>query len=90
MERQEILTLWDGGLGCGGWNQRGEDGGGSLSGREHREVGSVWGETQGILAWVLVKALFSTRMINTQVSALYFGGKLYLCFWYFSEITCIS
>ena len=73
-----------------GRNQRGEDGGGSLSGREHREVGSVWGEAQGLLAWVLVEALFSTGMINTQVSALYFAGKLYLCFQYFSEITCIS
>ena len=29
-------------------------------------------------------------MINTQASALYFGGKLYLCFRYFSEITSIS
>ena len=73
-----------------GRNQRGACGGGSLSGHEHGEVGSVWGEAQGLLAWALVKALFSTGMINTQVSALYFGGKLYLCFWYFSEITCIS
>ena len=88
-ERQETLTLWDGGHGCGGWNQRGEDGGGSLSGREHREVGSVWGEAQGLLAWVLVEALFSTQMINTRVSAVYFDGKLYLCLQYFSEITCI-
>ena len=50
MERQEILTLWDGGLGCPGRNLRGKGGGGSLSGDEHREVGSVWGETQGLLA----------------------------------------
>ena len=76
--------------GVGRRNQRGEGGGGSLSGDERREVGSVWGETQGLLAWVLVEALFSTHMINTQVSALYFGGKLYLCFQYFSEIACIS
>ena len=78
---------------CGekpGRNQRGEDGGGSLSGREHREVGSVWGEAQGLLAWVLVEALFSTQMINTRVSAVYFDGKLYLRLQYFSEITCIS
>ena len=53
-----------------GRNQRGEGGGGSLSGREHREVGSVWGEAQGLLAWALVEALFSTRMINRLVSAL--------------------
>ena len=58
-------------MGVGRRNQRGEDGGGSLSGREHREVGSVWGEAQGLLAWVLVEALFSTQMINTRVSAVY-------------------
>ena len=74
----------------GGRNQRGEGGGGSLSRCEHREVGSEWGEAQGLRAWALVEALFSTWMINTQVSALYFGSKLYLCFRYFSEITCIS
>ena len=50
----------------------------------------MWGEAQGLLAWVLVEALFSTGVINTQVSALCFAGKLYLCFRYFSEITCIS
>ena len=76
--------------GVGGRNQRGEGGGGSLSGLEQREVGSEWGEAQGLRAWALVETLFSTWMINTQVSALYFDGKLYLCFWYFSEITCIS
>ena len=54
--------------------------GGSLSICEHREVRSVWGEEQGLRTWALVEALFSSRMINTQASALYFGGKLYLCF----------
>ena len=73
-----------------GRNPRGEGGGGSLRGEEHREVGSVWGGAQGLLAWALGEALFSTQMINTQVSALYFAGKLYLCFPYFSEITGIS
>ena len=73
-----------------GRNQRGEGRGGSLSRCEHREVRSVWGEAQGLRAWALVEALFSSQMINTQVSALYFGGKLYLCFRYFSEITSIS
>ena len=73
-----------------GRNQRGVGRGGSLSGCEHGEVGSVWAEAQGLLAWVLVEALFSTGVINTQVLALYFAGKLYLCFQYFSEITCIS
>ena len=73
-----------------GRNPRGEGGGGSLRGPEHREAGSVWGGAQGLLAWALGEALFSTQMINTQVSALYFAGKLYLCFLYFSEITGIS
>lgn len=36
---------------------------GSLSGLVCKEVGSVQGEAQGLLAWALVKALFSTRMI---------------------------
>ena len=49
-----------------GRNQRGEGGGGSLSGDEHREVGSVWGEGPGFLAWALVEALFSTWMVITQ------------------------
>ena len=40
-----------------------ERGVGSLSGLVCKEVGSVQGEAQGLLAWVLVKALFSTRMI---------------------------
>ena len=43
-------------------------GGGSLSGLMCKEVGSVQVETQGLLAWALVKALFSTRMIITQMS----------------------
>ena len=73
-----------------GRNQRGEGGGGSLRGPGHGEAGPVWGGARGLLAWALGKALFSTRMINTLVSALYFGGKLYLCFQYFSEIACIS
>ena len=90
MERQETLTLWDGGHGRGGEEPERRGWGGSLSGCEHREVGSEWGEAQGLWAWALVEALFSTWMINTQVSALYFGSKLYLCFRYFSEITCIS
>ena len=67
-------------------NPGGEGGGGPLSGHEQREVGSVWGETQGLLAWVLVEALFSTRMKNTQVSALYFDGKLYLCYSIFLKL----
>ena len=73
-----------------GRNQRGEVGGGSLRGPEHGEAGPVWGGSQGLLTWALGEALFSTRMINTLVSALYFAGKLYLCFQYFSEIACIS
>ena len=43
-------------------------GGGSLSRLMCKEVGSVQVETQGLLAWALVKALFSTRMIITQMS----------------------
>ena len=50
-------------------------------------VGSVWGVAQGLLAWALVEALFFTWMIITQVSALYFAGKLYLSFRYFPVLT---
>ena len=51
------------------------------------KVGSVWEEAQGLLAWALVEALFFTWMIITQVSALYFAGKLYLTFRYFPVLT---
>ena len=54
--------------------------------------GSVWGETQGLLAWVLVEAVFHLDD-NHTVSAPYFAGKLYLCFWYFSviiDMTCLK
>ena len=56
------MISWDGGHGSGGRGTR-EGGVGSLSGLVCKEVGSVQGEAQGLLAWVLVKALFSTRMI---------------------------
>ena len=49
------------------WRARNQRGGvGSLSGLVCKEVGSVQGEAQGLLAWVLVEVLFSTWMIITQ------------------------
>ena len=47
--------------GVEGRNPRGEGEGGSLRGREQREAGPVWGGAQGLLAWALGEALFSTR-----------------------------
>ena len=67
LEKGETVTLWDGGHRSGEGGARQERScGGSLRGRVCREVGCVCGETQGLLAWVLVEALFSTWMIITQ------------------------
>ena len=67
LEKGETVTLWDGGHRSGEGGARQERScGGSLRGRVCREVGCVCGETQGLLAWVLVEVLFSTWMIITQ------------------------
>ena len=69
--------------------------GGSLSGYVYMEVGCMWWETQGLLAWVLVEALFSTWMIITQCQlhillgncTSVFGIFLWLQIWHDSN-TC--
>ena len=67
LEEGETVTLWDGGHRSGEGGARQERScRGSLRGHVCREVGCVCGETQGLLAWVLVEALFSTWMIITQ------------------------
>ena len=82
------MTLRDGGQQeWRGRNNRGEGQSGSLSGYVCREGGVSVGRGTGALAWALVEPLFFTWMIITQVSALYFAGKLYLTFRYFPVLT---